>query len=127
MPNEYNNYIRNLKAEFDAKTEQFNSLPDGWVKSFIPQMKEELFDVLGSYVRYWCLLDVKEKYGMLRIYWCWNMERYDEIAADQEVLYYNIERVIDKYSRISFQTCAICGSDATYMNYVPLCAKCNKF
>jgi len=122
----YQDYIQGLKAAFDANTEIFNSLPDGWVKTFIPQMKEELFEVLGSNAQHWCVLYAKEKYGVLRVYWCWDTERHDDIAADQEVLYDDIERVIDKYSRISFRTCAVCGSDARCVEDLPLCAKCYK-
>lgn len=126
MSNEYKDWTRDIKEEFNAKTDLFNCLPEGWVKAFVPQMKEELFETLGSCVENWCLLDAKEKYGVLRVYWSWDMDRHDEIAADQEVLTDDIERVIDKYSRISFHTCAICGEQAMCVEDLPLCAKCYK-
>jgi hypothetical protein len=126
MSNEYEDWTRDLRAEFDVKTEALNYLPDGWVKTFIPQMKEELFEVLGSCVHNWRILDAKEKYGVLRVYWCWEQERYDEIAADEEALYDSIENIIDKYSKISFRTCAICGESAMCVEDLPLCANCYK-
>ena len=126
MSNEYKDWIKDLKEEFNTKTALLNYLPEGWVKTFIPQMKEELFEVLGSCAKNWCLLDAKEKYGVLRVYWSWDMERYDEVEADHEVLYDDIERVIDKYSKISFKTCAVCGNQATCVENLPLCANCYK-
>lgn len=126
MSNEYKDYIRDLREVFDAKTAMLDCLPKGWVKTFIPQMKAELFEALGNCVENWCLIDAKEKYGVLRVYWCWDMERYDEIASDQEVLYDHIERVIEKYSKLSFRTCAICGESAMCVEDLPLCAKCYK-
>ena len=126
MSNAYKDYMRDLREEFDSKTELLNTLPEGWLKTLIPKMKEELFEVLGSCVENWCLLDAKEKYGALRVYWSWDLERYDEIAADQEVLYSEIERIIDKYSKLSFKTCAVCGESAMCVEDLPLCAKCYK-
>ena len=126
MSNEYKDWIRDLREEFNAKTEQFDSLPDGWINTFVPQMKEELFEILGSCAENWILLDIKEKYGALRVYWSWNMERYDEIAADQEVLGRDIDCIIDKYSKMSLKTCAICGEPAMCVEDLPLCAKCYK-
>ena len=126
MSNEYKDWIKDLKEKFNTKTELLNCLPEGWVKTFIPQMKEELFEVLGSCVENWRLLDAKEKYGTLRVYWSWDMERYDDVAADQEVLYDDIERVIDKYSKISSKTCAVCGKQAMPVKDLPLCVNCCK-
>ena len=46
MSNEWNDYQRDLREDFDHNFEcAIDGIPDGWMKSFMPQFKEELFEV----------------------------------------------------------------------------------
>lgn len=125
---EYKDYIDELREEFDSKTEEFCLLPSGWAETFVPQMLDDLFEVLGSAVYDWELLQVKEKYGTLTVYWCWNMDSNlsDEDKADLE---YQLEEILDQYTSISRNTCAMCGEEATHMStgwMVSLCDECDE-
>ena len=125
---EYREYIEELREEFNSKTEEFYCLPAGWVDTFVPQMLDDLFEVLGSSIYDWELLQVKEKYGTLTVYWCWNMDSdlSDEDKADLE---YQLEEILDQYTSISRNTCAMCGEEATHMStgwMVPLCDECDE-
>lgn len=96
-------------------------IPDGWYKAFGEQMIDELHYILDK----WCFTDryrimqIKEKFGMIRWY-------------DNGVPQYMCEEYdewLDKYERLSEETCIKCGDKATHMTtgwIVPLCDKCGK-
>ena len=114
MSNEYQDWHRDIVSELNTRMRDADFLPDGWTSTFIPAMKRDLVDVLGSYVYDFIILDVKEKYGAMRAYWAWADRDYDENEAqDRNELTNKIEAIISKYEKISENTCAICGKPAT--------------
>lgn len=128
MSNGYKDMITDRRAEFNAKMWEAAYLYDGWHKAFVPQMMDELFDALGSYVEDFEVLQIKEKYSKLVIYWNWDDRDYtDEERADLNELYEIIENIIKKYSDISDKTCVECGGKATYFSTgwtLPYCDSC---
>ena len=63
MSNEYKDWKADLRETFEDKVKELNIQYDGWVNSFIPHLKDELFDLLGSYVEQFNVLEIKEKFG----------------------------------------------------------------
>ena len=93
-----------------------DEMPDGWRKAFGEMMCEEIYnalvecDGLDDYI----VLDIKEKFGMLR----W---------ADAP-FYEKVSRITDKYSTLSENICMFCGKPdvpitGTYWTY-PICKDC---
>lgn len=109
---------------------QFTCVPQGWGKSIIPLLIDELFEALGDHVVDFKVTDCKEKFGALRIYWTWSwddQEYDDDELFDLEVLGADIDAIIAKYERMSIRTCMTCGSQATYYTkgyMLPLCGTC---
>lgn len=125
MSNEYKDWKNDIIVTLNDKMWEVEFLPDGWVDTFVPELKKELVDVLGSYVDYFEVLQIKEKYGALRMYWRWTDRDYtDAEAKDLNTLYTEIESVIHKYEQISEKTCVVCGGVATKLTtgwVMPVC------
>ena len=128
MSNEYKDYMADLRATFNAKMWEIDFLYDGWLKAFVPQMMDELFNALGSYVEDFEVLQIKEKFGEIRLYWGWADRDYtDAEVEDLNILYKTIERIITKYEDISGKTCIECGGKATHFSTgwtLPYCDSC---
>lgn len=92
------------------------SVPEGWAKKFGGKLSEDIWsiikekDLVGKYN----LLQVKEKFGMLR----W----YGRPAVPE------IEDIIKKYTHISKYTCYSCGDSAQWVLtnpwIIPICECC---
>ena len=131
MSNEYKNWKADLREIFEEKVKDLDFLYDGWVNSFVPQLKDELFDLLGSYVEQFVVLQIKEKFGKLVVHWNFNLfdlygfeEKYVE---DVEELYEQIEDLLHKYAEISSKTCIVCGEPGVMRDdywVTPWCDKC---
>lgn len=129
MSNEWKDYQRDLRADFEYNFESAFEIPDGWIESFIPQLKDELFNALGAYADEIMFYQIKEKYGALRIYWNFPDRDYYTEKDDIEIkeLIPVIQNIVDKYVDISEHTCIACGKPATHMTtgYIePLCDSC---
>ena len=97
-------------TEWDA----MDSMP-GWKKAFGKQYLEELRAQLikDKFLYQFRIVDIKEKYGTLRVY----------CACASEAVY----RIIDKYEDLSYNTCYYCGKPAEIITdgYVlPYCPRC---
>lgn len=129
MSNEMKDWTNDMREQFDANTAELNNLPEGWVKSFVPQMKYELFNALGSYAEDFHITEAKEKWAALRVYWNFGDREYNESEwADLNEISVAIYEIIAKYTDISFKTCMICGEDAdgyTRGYIVPICNDCD--
>ena len=129
MSNEWKDYQRDLREQFEANTEELNNLPEGWVEAFVPQMKDELFNALGSYAEDFYISYAKEKWAALRVYWHWrDRKRCEHEWQDLNELTNTIREIIYKYTDISFETCMVCGEGAdgyTRGYVVPVCNDCN--
>ena len=96
-------------------------VPDGWRKAFCPQMWDELKAILekADYVDKFRFIQIKEKYGQLRLYWQGAPnEIYEEVSAWEE-----------KYLQLSEKVCIHCGKPAKYMSLgwiSPWCEDCVK-
>ena len=44
MSNEFKDYYYDSREMFDDAVSELDSLPSGWVSSFVPQLKDELFE-----------------------------------------------------------------------------------
>ena len=132
MSNGWKDYQNDLRANFDASVACFDyDLPAGWVKSFVPTMKDELFNLLGQYAEDFEVLQVKQKWDELRLYWCFPDRDYytDEDYDSLNELAPEVNKLIDKYVGVSKKTCVVCGKPATYtttFGYVaPYCDNCD--
>ena len=104
------------KLKYDCTYTELDFMPDGWREAFGLQMCEEIAQVLkkADYLYKYRIVDIKEKYGSLR----W----YDAGAPDE--IYDELEKVIEKYERISSRTCIRCGRPATLISRGWICPYC---
>lgn len=129
MSNEWKDYQRDLREDFEDNFESALELPDGWLESFIPKLKDELFEALGAYADEIMFYQTKEKFGELTVYWNFPDKDYhtDEDIKDINELIPVVQDIIRKYVEISKNTCIVCGKAATHMTtgYIaPLCDIC---
>ena len=129
MSNEWKDYQRDLRADFEHNFECALEIPDGWIKSFIPQLKDELFEALGAYADEIMFYQIKEKFGQLTVYWNFPDRDYytEKDDMDLKELVPVIRSIVEKYVEISKNTCIVCGEAATHMTtgYIaPLCDSC---
>lgn len=130
MSNEWKDYQRDLREDFEYNFESALEIPDGWIESFIPQLKDELFNALGAYADEIMFYQIKEKYGALRVYWNFPDRDYYTEKDDMEIkeIIPVIQNIVEKYVYISERTCTACGKPATHMStgYIePLCNNCD--
>lgn len=80
----------------------YTSIPDGWQKAFGKQLSKDLKKVLKEtkQLKTFKITDIKEKWGVLRIY---STNCSDEVDA-----------VLDKYEQLSMCYCINCGSPVRY-------------
>lgn len=124
VSNERKDYIADSRQHVLSQFNKYG-IPDGWRKSIIPMLVDELVDVLGSHVDDFVISDCKEKFGELRVYWY-----YENQINDDDLLYDKIEKIIGKYELISRKTCVKCGRLATTQSrgwILPFCPGCIKF
>lgn len=124
VSNELKDYIADSRQHVLSQFNKYG-IPDGWRKSVVPKLVDELVDVLGSHVDDFVISDCKEKFGELRVYWY-----YENQINDDDLLYDKIEKIIGKYELISRKTCVKCGRLATTQSMgwiLPFCPGCIKF
>lgn len=102
-----------------------DELPIGWLIAFGEDMCNELLEALGSYVDNFIIIQVKEKFGEMRIYYYFDCtEDNEEIKSVQ----YKVDIIIDKYSVLSYKTCVDCGAPADVRTVggwiAPYCDRC---
>lgn len=104
---------------------QLDFIPDGW-KDFVLKMCQEIADYLTEKkvpLNEFCIADMKEKWGKLYIYPCWQLSEDTPKEVPDHV-----DSIIDKYHEKSAHVCIICGMDNTPVLdigwIVPLCEDC---
>ena len=106
-----------------------NELPNGWINAFGKQMCDELLNVLGKYADDFIISQLKEKFGEVRLSWYWKDRAYTGQEVDKaDDIGYDIDDIIDKYAKISSNTCYICGKQSTHMAdgwIMPICDYCD--
>lgn len=125
MSNEYKDWSNDIQVTIDNTTYELKLLPDGWTDTFVPNLRRELAYALGSYAEDFEVYQIKEKYGVLRLYWGWQDRDYtaDE-ECDLSAISKEIDTIISKYEEISKNTCVVCGKLATKMTngwIMPVC------
>ncbi len=109
------------KGEPDYSFTWEDEIPEGWRKAFCPQMWDELKEILEKHncLDSFKLIQLKEKWGVLRIYDNGApKEAYDEIEAWEA-----------KYEKLSKEACIKCGKPAKYLSagwISPWCEDCAK-
>lgn len=125
MSNEYKDWYNDNLTALNAKMWESDLLPDGWTNTFIPEMKNDLAHMLGSYVDDFTVFQIKDKYGSMRMYWSWADRDYDNKEVDDlKELTNEVEAIVRKYENISKKTCVVCGKSATKMTtgwVMPIC------
>ena len=102
-------------------------LPDGWINTCAKDMCDELLEVLGPFVDDFVILQLKEKYNEIVLYWCWEDRDYtDQEMCEHNRMYRMIKRILSKYAKISYNTCIICGEHATKWSYGWIASFCNE-
>lgn len=102
--------------DYNYEFTEYDSILDGWQIGFGKYLLEDLRDALikNNYLHELRLLQVKEKFGELRIY---------TNGAPEDV-----RRVIDKYEVISQHVCSRCGSPYAALTdtgwVMPYCESC---
>lgn len=131
MSSGWKDYKRDLRADFEYNFDAaLDSIPDGWMNTFIPELRDELFEALGAYADEIMFYQTKEKFGQLTVYWNFPDKDYytDKDNADIDAIIPTIQDIIKKYTEISKNTCVVCGGKATYMTtwaYIaPFCDDC---
>lgn len=128
MSNEYKDWKNDIQVILNGITYELKLLPDGWVKAFISDLRKELADAIGSYADDFEVFQIKEKYGVMRLYWGWKDRDYtSEEEIDLENITTDVDEIISKYEKISKNTCAVCGKPATKMTtglIIPVCDYC---
>ena len=77
----------------------------GWDKITKPLI-EKLTDLNGH------ILQIKEKYGTLRFYYCWD---HDHLVPDEDCD--EFQNMVDNAERLSSKTCEICGEPGELRGY----------
>jgi hypothetical protein len=119
---------------YPENTDEFcwlNDIPLGWVKGFGKEMCDKLLEALGKYVNDFIIIQLKEKYGAIRLYWRWDDKDYSDAEREElNQLADTIQGIIKDYEVISEHTCYSCGSMEARKTYgawiIPRCKNCNK-
>jgi len=110
-----------------SQLDKDGGLPEGWYKNVVPNMVDELVNALGPYVFDFEVLQCKEKYGAIRIYWTWADGSYRDPETDWDKMCNKIDTILHEYEAISFLTCSECGAVATKYSdgwVLPYCKEC---
>ena len=105
------------KKSLDYSWLEYDMIPEGWQKAFGKQLSKDLRKVLKKEkcLHSFYFMDIKEKYGSLRLDGAFTTEKIDE--------------VLDYYELLSMCYCLYCGKPVRYIskgwiNY--LCEDCAK-
>lgn len=96
-----------------------DDMPEGWKRAFGIDMCEDIRRVLvkANYLYDYRVVQVKSKWAELR----W----YDNGAPSS--IYYELQDIIDKYTKLSRKICICCGQPATKLScgwIDPFCIEC---
>lgn len=91
----------------------YDDIPEGWQKAFGRQLSKDLKKALkkAKELRSFRFLDIKEKWGSLRMYAFSNQEVY---------------KVFDSYGLLSSYYCMICGEQIKEHDPSGICQNCRK-
>ena len=112
----YYKYILQILHCVPTYTE-LDQMDIGWRKAFGIQMCKEIKKALlktgGLKLLFgYRIIQIKEKWGMLR---------WEDAISNKE-----IQDIIDKYERLSYKTCVVCGKPATKLTLNWICPYCDE-
>ena len=114
-----NRFTGEISKTFDYRYTELDNMEPGWRKAFGEQFCEDMQNAINNLSddarNKFRILDIKEKYAMLRVYV--NMSDV------------GIDGVIRKYAKMSKYICGKCGKSATKITtswFYPFCDKCLK-
>lgn len=89
-----------------------DSVPIGWQESFLSMCQK-----LDPFKEDFKILEIKEKYGQLRVYF-WTDDEVDEYGE----IYNQVEEIINSYCNSTTTICLACGKEKSKKKY--LCEDC---
>lgn len=101
-----------LDCDYTYEFTWLDYVPEGWQKSFL-FMCQALYPYRNDFE----ILEIKEKYGQLRIYF-WTDEDTDEYGE----IYEQAAKIINSYCESTTTICPACGKEKSKKNY--LCEDC---
>lgn len=106
-------FLKCIFDEYDYEYTWLDNVSVGWRSMFLELCKGIKREIQKDLLNDFCILDVKEKFGGLRVY---------VLGANEE-----IERLLDEYEKKSRKICVGCGEPATHrtLGWVRFyCEKC---
>lgn len=104
-----------LYCDSEYKTTWLDYVPLGWREKFL-----EMCDALAPWRNKFEILQIKEKYGQLRVY-IWTD---DEVDVGGEI-YDQVKKVVDSFCKETAHICMKCGSTLEVKDC--LCKTCRKW
>lgn len=101
-----------LDCDYTYEFTWLDYVPEGWQKSFL-FMCQALYPYRNDFE----ILEIKEKYGQLRIYF-WTDEDIDGYGE----IYEQAAKIINSYCEFTTTICPACGKEKSKKNY--LCEDC---
>ena len=99
-------------VHFMTRYTEWDAMPKGWRDAFGKQYLEELGAQLKKEgnLKSFRIMQIKEKYGTLRVY----------VGSASKEVY----KIIDKYEALSYHTCIDCGKPADFISGGWICPYC---
>ena len=103
-----------LDCDYTYEFTWLDSVPMGWQGSFLSMCQK-----LVPFKEDFKILEIKEKYGQLRVYF-WTDDEVDEYGE----IYNQVEEIINSYCNSTTAICLACGKEKSKKEY--LCEDCTK-
>lgn len=112
----HNRWTDEVPEDWDYEYTELDEMPDGWRAAFGEQMCSEIKAALleeggEKALQNYRIVQIKEKYGMLRWYDSWTTKKITDI--------------IRKYEELSQHVCVACGKAATRVSTGWICPWCD--
>lgn len=120
------NWVENVQGKiypFDKDGNWIHGIPEGWQEYVKDNVYLPIMMILKERKAGFIIIEMKEKWGGLRIYWTFNTMDYD--ITDEE--YDKIDKLIDDAEKATETICGVCGADATHISQgwiFPFCENC---
>lgn len=120
------NWVENVQGmlyPFDKDGNWIHSIPEGWQEYVYKEVYQPIMRMLKERRAAFTILDMKEKWGGLCIYWTINLQPSN--ITDEE--YEKIDKIITDAEKATKTICGVCGAPATHISQgwiFPFCEKC---
>lgn len=107
-------YSDEIIEDYDYSWTELDAIPDGWRKTYGKLICEDIAKMMGEKAKDFRFIQIKEKFGQLRM--------YDNGATEE----WDIQNM--KYEHLTENTCIRCGKIGVPMTddgwFLPLCKEC---